>query len=70
MICQGSSLDWKGVPSASASSHPQGEVGTQSSQHGSPLTAVCFSVWKHGPGGATGARGGKEISSRGAVSRL
>ena len=55
---------------ASASNHPQGEVGIQSSRDGSPLTGVCISVWKHGPRGAPGARGGEEVSSRGAVSRL
>lgn len=44
VICQGSSLDWKGVPFASASSHPQGEVGTHLSARLSTDRRLLFSV--------------------------
>lgn len=69
VICQGSSLDWKGSHLLQPPAIPRERWGL-TSQRGSPLTGACFSVWEHGPGGAPGARGGEEISSRGAVSRL
>lgn len=69
MICQGVLPGLEGVPSASASSYPPGKWGLTSQAMSYPRPAPAFQCGNM-TGGAPGARGGEEISSRGAVSRL
>lgn len=56
--------------SPSAPGPPPRASGPGQSLRVAPLTGLCFTVWEHGPRGAAGARGGEEVSGRGAVSGL
>lgn len=46
------------------------QPGARGPSGGCPLTVICFAVWKYGTRRASGARGGEEVSRRGAVSGL